>query len=113
MADDKKSALHLTNDNFQKTLDEAGDMPILIDFYAEWCGPCKMAAPIIEDLAGEFDGKAVIAKLDVDAQGQIAAKYGVMSIPTVIVVVNGEEVDRQIGFAGRDGYVAMLERAIK
>ncbi len=113
MADDNKGALHLTNDNFQQTLDDAGDKPVLIDFYAEWCGPCKMAAPIIEELSEEYADKAVIAKLDVDAQGQIAARYGVMSIPTVIVVVNGEEVDRQIGFAGRDGYVAMLERAMK
>jgi thioredoxin 1 len=112
MADDKKGALHLTQDNFKKTLADAGDQPVLVDFYAEWCGPCKMAAPVIEELAGEYDGKAVIAKVNVDEQSALAAEYGVMSIPTVIVISKGEEVDRKIGFAGKDGYVSMIEGAM-
>ena len=113
MADDNKGALHLTNDNFKQTIEDAGDKPVLIDFYAEWCGPCKMAAPVIEELVGEYAGKAVIAKINVDEQNALAAKYGVMSIPTVIVISKGEEVDRKIGFAGKDGYISMIEGAMK
>lgn len=109
---DEKGVAHLTSDNFKKTLDGAGDKPVLVDFYAEWCGPCKMAAPIIEELGGEYKGKAVIAKVNVDEQNPLAAQYGVMSIPTVIVYVKGEEVDRQIGFAGKAGYVKMIEEAM-
>lgn len=108
-----KGALHLTNDNFEETLKGAEGKPVLVDFFAEWCGPCKMAAPVIEELAEEYDGKAVIAKVDVDAQNALAAAHGVMSIPTVIAFVNGEEVERKIGFAGKEGYVSMLEAAAK
>ena len=108
-----KGALHLTNDNFEETLKGAGSKPVLVDFFAEWCGPCKMAAPVIEELAEEYDGKAVIAKVDVDAENALAAAHGVMSIPTVIAFVNGEEVERKIGFAGKEGYVSMLEAAEK
>ncbi|MCB9813216.1 MAG: thioredoxin [Pseudomonadales bacterium] len=109
---DAKGVAHLTKNDFQKTLDEAAKMPVLVDFYAEWCGPCKLAAPIIEELGVEYDGKAVIAKVNVDEQNQLAAEHGVMSIPTVIVFVNGQEVDRKIGFAGKDGYVAMIKDAM-
>jgi len=112
MSDDKKGAVHLTKDIFEKTLNDAGDKPILIDFYAEWCGPCKMAAPIIEELSGEYEGKAVIAKINVDEENELSTKYGVMSIPTVIIVKNGEEVDRKIGFAGKEGYIQMIEGAM-
>lgn len=115
MSDDKtqKGALHLTNDNFEETLKAAGSKPVLVDFFAEWCGPCKMAAPVIEELSEEYDGKAVVAKVDVDAQNELAAAHGVMSIPTVIVFVDGEEVERKIGFAGKEGYVSMIEAAAK
>ncbi len=109
----KKSAAHLTQEDFETTLKAAGSKPVLVDFYAEWCGPCKMAAPIIEELVEEYADKAVIAKVDVDAQNPLAGKYGVMSIPTVIVFVNGEEVDRKIGFAGKQGYVQMLTDAME
>ncbi len=117
MSDDKKSgALHLTDDTFKQVLKDAGDQPVFIDFFAQWCGPCKMAAPIVDKLAGEYDGKVVITKLDVDENRQTAAQFGVMSIPTVVIMKkNGEqmeEVDRQIGFPGEDGYKAMLERAL-
>lgn len=113
MADDtaKKGAQHLTKDNFDKTLKDAGSMPVMVDFYAEWCGPCKMAAPVIEELAEEYEGKAIVAKVNVDENNDLAADHGVMSIPTVITFVNGEEVERKIGFAGKDGYVSMIEAA--
>ncbi len=112
MSDDKKGAVHLTKDSFAKTLADAGDMPVLVDFYAEWCGPCKLAAPVIEELSEEYAGKAIIAKVNVDEQNQLSADYGVMSIPTVIVFSKGDEVDRKIGFAGKDGYVNMIEGAM-
>lgn len=108
----KKGAVHLTQDDFEATLKSAGGKPVLVDFYAEWCGPCKLAAPVIEELAGEYADKAVIAKVDVDSENPLAAQYGVMSIPTVIVFVNGEEVDRKIGFAGKQGYIQMIEGAM-
>jgi len=109
----KMGAVHLDQANFDSTLQEAGDKPVLVDFFADWCGPCKMAAPIIEEMAGEYAGKAVIAKVDVDANNELAGRFGVMSIPTVIVFKNGEEVNRQTGFAGKQGFVSLLESAMK
>lgn len=104
---------HLTTDDFDQTMQDAGDMPVMVDFYAEWCGPCRMAAPVIEEIAGEYDGKALIAKVDVDDQGALAQKFGVMSIPTVIMFKNGEEVERKIGFAGKEGYTSMIDAAME
>lgn len=112
MSDDKtKGAVHLDAASFDKALEEAGDMPVLVDFYADWCGPCRMAAPIIEEMAEEYAGKAVIAKVDVDANNELAGKFSVMSIPTVIVFKQSKEVKRQTGFAGKQGFVALLEAA--
>ena len=88
-------------------------MITLIDFYADWCGPCRAAAPIIEELSGEYEGKAVIGKLDVDANTSVAGKYGVMSIPTVIMFQGGKETDRQVGYAGKPGYEGMLKKVVK
>lgn len=113
----KQGVVHLTDNNFQKVLEDAGDMPVFIDFFAEWCGPCKMAAPIVDKLAEEYEGKAIITKLNVDESPQTAGQFGVMSIPTVVIMKkNGEkmeEVDRKIGFPGEDGYKAMLDEAIE
>lgn len=117
MADDKvQAAIHLTSDDFQATLDQAAKdgKAVFVDFYADWCGPCQIAAPIIDKLAPEYADKVVIAKLNVDENNDISAKYGVMSIPTVIMF-NKEgkemaEVDRKIGFGGEDGYREMLDR---
>jgi thioredoxin 1 len=83
----------------------------MVDFWAEWCGPCRMAAPVIEELAKEYDGKVTVAKLDVDAQSEIAEKFGVMSIPTVILFKDGQEIGRQVGFAGKPGYLQLLQKA--
>ncbi|MDA1079755.1 MAG: thioredoxin [bacterium] len=112
MTDTKQGAAHLNQDTFATTLTGAGDKPVLVDFYAEWCGPCKLAAPVIEELAIEYAGKAVIAKVDVDAENKLAQDHRVMSIPTVIVFKNGKEVDRMTGFAGKDGYVKMITKAV-
>lgn len=117
MSDQKQTgALHLSDDDFQKALDDA-NQPMLVDFFAEWCGPCKMAAPVIDKLADEYRDKMIIAKVDVDANGQTAMKYGVMSIPTVLILKKQEDgemkvIDQQIGFPGEEGYRKMIEKAL-
>ncbi len=90
-------------------------LPVMVDFYADWCGPCKLAAPIMEKLGAEYAEKAVVVKLDVDAEGnrEIAQQYGVMSIPTVITFVGGKIVDQTTGFIGEAGYRSMLEKAMQ
>jgi thioredoxin 1 len=111
----QKGALHLTEADFEKTINESG-LPVLVDFYADWCGPCKMAAPIIDRLADELRGKIVIAKLDTDESGAIAQQYGVMSIPTVIILQKKDdkivELDRKIGFGGEEGYRQMINKVV-
>lgn len=102
-------SVHLTDGDFEEKVIKA-DRVVLVDFYADWCGPCKMAAPVIEELADEYEGKVVVAKLDVDANQASAVKYGVMSIPTVIVFKGGKEVERQVGFGGKDMYVQMIKK---
>lgn len=87
--------IEITDSNFTEIL--ASDQPILIDFWAEWCGPCKMIGPIVEQLAEEYDGKAVIGKVDVDANPEISVKYNIRSIPTLLIFKNNEIVDKQIG----------------
>ena len=116
MSDNSTGALHLTDADFQKTLDEA-TTPVFVDFYADWCGPCQMAAPIIDKLADEYKGKIIVAKLNVDENGQTAQQYQVMSIPTVIVFKKNDEgqmepVAKQVGFPGEAGYKKMIEEVI-
>ena len=86
----------LTDDNFEQEVLKS-DKPVLVDFWATWCGPCRAIAPVIEELAGEFDGKAVIGKLDVDQNPNTAAKFGIRSIPTLYIYKNGEVVDTIVG----------------
>lgn len=113
MSDKTTGATYLNSGNFDQTLKEAQNKPVLVDFYATWCGPCKMAAPIIDELSLEYQGKAIIAKVDVDENQEIASQYGVMSIPTVVIFKNGKEVNRQTGFAGKEGYNKMLKEAME
>lgn len=116
MADDKKAqALHVTGqDQFQAEVIDS-DVPVLVDFFAEWCGPCKMAAPIMDKLSGEYADKAKVVKIDVDAEGnrEIAMAHRVMSIPTVMMYSDGEIVAHQIGFIGEDGYRQMIDEALE
>ncbi|MBP7768669.1 thioredoxin [Candidatus Woesebacteria bacterium] len=114
MSDTQAAARHISDTEFSAVLEQAGDKPVMVDFYAEWCGPCKIAAPIIEDLAKEYEGKAVVLKVNVDeVPREFSQTHKVMSIPTVIVFKAGKEVERQTGFVGKEKYTAMLESALK
>jgi thioredoxin 1 len=107
-------ALHISDTDFDAVMKQAGDKPVLVDFFAEWCGPCRLAAPIIEELGQTYTGRAVVAKLDIDsANPEFIKSHGVMSIPTVIVWKNGKEVARKTGFTGREAYIEMIENALK
>ncbi len=99
-----------TTQNFDAEVLQS-DKTVLVDFYADWCGPCKMMAPVVEALAEELADKAVIGKLNVDENEEIAMKYGVMSIPTLIVFKNGQAVDKKVGVQSREVIVSMIEKA--
>lgn len=100
-----------TDVNFQDEVIKS-DVPVLVDFYADWCGPCKMIAPIVEQLAGEFEGKVKIGKLDVDASGATAQSYRVMSIPTLLIFKNGEVVDTIVGAVPKNQLEAKLNAVL-
>lgn len=104
-------AVHLDNSNFQSTVEEAKGV-VLVDFFATWCGPCQMSAPIVDKMADDYVGKASIVKIDVDQTREPAMKYSVMSIPTFVVFKDGQEVDRQTGFPGEVALKAMVDKAL-
>jgi thioredoxin 1 len=87
--------VEITDSNFEEIINS--EKPVLVDFWAEWCGPCKMIGPVVEELANEFDGKAIIGKVDVDTNPGVSAKFGIRSIPTLLVFKGGEIVDKQVG----------------
>ena len=100
-------AFQFTNENFKTEALESA-IPVLVDFYADWCGPCKMLAPVVEALATEYEGKVKIGKLNVDQSPDIAEQYGVMSIPTLLFIKNGEVVNKTIGVVSK----AELQQAL-
>lgn len=101
------SLLNVTNTNFESELREG---LVLVDFWAPWCGPCKMIAPLLEELSEEMGDKLKIVKLDVDENGDTAGKYGVMSIPTMILFKDGEKVDYTVGFQPKELLVELIEK---
>ena len=100
-------ALNITDSNFQELLAEG--KPVVMDFWAPWCGPCKMVGPIIDELATEYEGKVIIGKCDVDENGDVAGEYGIRNIPTVLFFKDGKLVDKQVGSAPKSAYVAKIE----
>ena len=101
-------ALEITDENFEETVLNSSK-PVLVDFWAAWCGPCRMVGPIIDEISTEYAEKAVVGKVDVDANQEFAAKYGVRNIPTVLVFQNGEVVGRQVGVAPKASYTDAID----
>ena len=104
-------ALEITDSNFEETVLKS-DKPVLVDFWAAWCGPCRMVGPIIDELSDEYDGKAVVGKIDIDSNQQYAAQFGVRNIPTVLVFKDGELVDRKVGVSSKNDYAQALDNLI-
>ncbi|MER3484423.1 MAG: thioredoxin [Meiothermus sp.] len=102
--------IEVNDSNFDQTLKEKGT--VLVDFWAEWCGPCRMVAPVLEDIANDYDGKLTVAKLDVDANPQTAMRFRVMSIPTIILFKDGQPVEVMVGAAPKANFVAKLSKHI-
>jgi thioredoxin 1 len=100
--------VHITDDNFEKEVLESAE-PVLIDFWAVWCGPCRMIAPVVEELASEYAGKAKIGKLDVDSNPMVASKYGIRSIPTLLIFKDGKVVEQIVGAVPKQKLVSALE----
>ena len=104
-------ALEITDASFDEVVLKS-DKPVLVDFWAAWCGPCRMVGPIMEEISSEYEGKAVVGKVDVYANQEFAAKYGVRNIPTVLLFKDGEVIDKQVGVAPKSTYTQKIDAAI-
>jgi len=100
-------ALQITDESFRELI--AGDKPVVVDFWAEWCGPCRMIGPVIEELAGEYEDKAIIGKINIDENNDVSEEYGIRSIPTILFFKNGQLMDKHIGVAPKN----LLEEKLK
>ena len=104
------AVVHFSKEGFEKARAQGGVM--LVDFWATWCGPCKMIAPVIEQRAGQYEGKVIVGKVDVDQEPELAREYGVMSIPNVVILKDGQEVDRKVGAMPAAAYSQALDAAL-
>lgn len=109
MSSQNQNLKHLNDENFTKTISSG---VTLVDFYADWCGPCRMVAPIIEELASEFSGKATIAKVDIENAQQTTSTFGVTSIPTIILFKDGKEVKRVVGVRDKQALLSLVSSAL-
>jgi|SRR3972149_11535497 len=103
--------IELTDDNFEQEVLKS-DLPVLVDFWATWCGPCRMVGPIVDELAKEYVGKLKVGKLNVDNNGKTSIKYGIMSIPSLLFFKKGQVVDQMVGAAPKNSFVEKLERIL-
>lgn len=101
-------AIHVSDNDFQEVVVNS-KIPVVVDLWAEWCGPCRLIGPLIEEMATEFEGRALMTKLDVDSNPQTAVKYGIRNIPTVLFFKNGEIADKQVGAVPKKVLVEKLE----
>lgn len=104
-------AVEITDSNFEEIVLKS-DKPVIIDFWAEWCGPCRMVGPIVAEIAKEYEGKAVVGKLDVDSNPGVATQYGIRNIPTILFIKGGQVVDKQVGAVPKSVLTAKLEKLL-
>lgn len=102
-------ALQITDSNFEETVLKS-DKPVMVDFWAEWCGPCRMVGPIVEELSNEYAGKAVVGKVDVDNNPEISMRFGIRNIPTILFFKGGQVVDKQVGAGPKQAMVEKLNK---
>lgn|SRR5512143_670187 len=105
-------ALEVNDTNFEEVVLKS-DKPVIVDFWAEWCGPCRMIAPAMEEISGEFSGKAIVAKCDVDNSPSVTAKFGIRNIPTVLYFKEGKVVDKQVGAVPKSNFVNKLNALLQ
>ena len=105
------AVVKITNDNFESEV-LACDIPVILDFWATWCGPCKMQAPVFDALAEELEGKVKCGKVDVDEEAALALKYGIMNIPTLVVMNKGEFRNKAVGLQNKESILSLLEKSI-
>jgi thioredoxin 1 len=105
------NAVEFTNETFASEVEE-GSIPVLVDFFAEWCGPCQMMGPVIDEVAAELGDKVKVGKVDCDKSGEIASKFGISSIPCLILFKDGKEVDRNLGFVPKETLTSWIESKI-
>jgi thioredoxin 1 len=104
-------ALEVNDDNFDEVVIKS-DKPVVVDFWAEWCGPCRMVSPIMEEISDEYSGKALVVKCDVDSSPGVSAKYGIRNIPTILFFKNGKIADKQVGAVPKNNFITKLKALI-
>jgi thioredoxin 1 len=100
--------IDVTDSTFDKMVLQS-DKPVIVDFWAEWCGPCRMVGPIVKEISADFDGRVVVTKLDVDSNPEVSSKFGIRNIPTILFFKNGQIVDKQVGAVPKNVLVSKLE----